>query len=258
MTILVRMQALTATGHTMVLCHTLTVTGCICNEVTITQHVLKFRWTLREAYKGSIEVRIILTCKISHQSNVSLFVTNPFYCELILLSSMITLFRHYAPLHDIPAPVGATSDITEWQTPPTIITLHVHRFQQRRPPPRHAKKERESGLRLSLRQGEQRLLALWQVGDVARARQLEGDVLCCLQLPQLHQAFTGLSESFRQQFSSQGIALRRNDGSFLLLLCLRGNNGTHSSYSVSLPCRLAEGKQRHPLIVQRQFTLPSG
>lgn len=76
----------------------------------------------------------------------------------------------------------------------------------------------------SLGQLQQCALTRGQVGDVARAAELEGDVLGCLQLPQLHEAVSCHGQRVGDEKRSLRITLRRDDGRLLLLLCLHTQN----------------------------------
>ena len=65
---------------------------------------------------------------------------------------------------------------------------------------------------------------MWEVDDVPGPRQLVGDVLGCLQLPQLHQTLTRLAKGCGQQLGRLGVTLGRDDGRLLLLLRLIQGN----------------------------------
>lgn len=61
---------------------------------------------------------------------------------------------------------------------------------------------------LSLRQLEQRALSGGQVGDISGARELESNLLGCLEFTEFHQAIASLHQGVGDQQGSLGVSFR--------------------------------------------------
>lgn len=97
----------------------------------------------------------------------------------------------------------------------------------------------------SLGQLEQCALSRGQESDVARAWQLEGNVLSCFELTKFHQTISGLHQWVCNEQGSLGITFCWDDGCLLLLLCLREQK---SNLGTSPPPQL---QRQHACLVSR-------